>query len=253
MKSITRLFGVTGDLGLFAFQSVLASLRRPFELDETVNQVYQVGWRSIPLLCGAGFAIGVVLALQTHASMAGFGALALVPEAVSFGLFKDVGPLVASLLVSGRVGAGIGAELAGMRITSQIDALESLGVNSFKYLVVTRVLACVIALPLLTTLLNFAGLAGGMSEELLASHITVRQFLNDAFSMMSWSDYIPSTLKTLVFGFIIGTVSCFLGYTASGGAAGVGRASTRSVVSSSMLVILSDVILVKLILFWYPG
>jgi phospholipid/cholesterol/gamma-HCH transport system permease protein len=186
--------------------------------------------------------------------MEAFGAQAYIPQAVSFGLFKDIGAVVTSLLVSGRVGAGIGAELAGMRVTEQIDALEALAVNSFKYLVVTRILACVIALPILTTLLNFSGLAGGMvSEAITPGGMPMRLYLQDAFGPMGWSDYIPPTAKTLVFGFIIGTISCFLGYTATQGATGVGRASTKSVVYSSLLVILSDVILVKLIFFWFPG
>lgn len=140
-----------------------------------------------------------------------------------------------------------------MRVTEQIDALESLAIDSFKYLVVTRIVACVIALPILTTLLNFSGLVGGMVSDLLALHMSVRLFLNNAFSTMGWSDYMPPTIKTVVFGFIIGTVSCYLGYTATQGSTGVGRASTRSVVLSSLLVILSDVILVKIILFWFPG
>ena len=176
----------------------------------------------------------------------------MIPQAVSLGLFRDVGPLITGLLVSGRVGAGIGAELAGMRVTEQIDALESLAIDSFKYLVVTRIIACIIALPILTTLLNYSGIAGGLISEMVAYHISAHLFVNDAFGPMSWSDYIPPTAKTLVFGFIIGAVSCFLGYTASQGAVGVGRASTRSVVFSSLLMILSEVILVKIILFWWP-
>jgi phospholipid/cholesterol/gamma-HCH transport system permease protein len=238
---------------LFTFQAARDLFRRPLELNEIINQLYRVGWKSIPLVAAAGFALGVVLAIQTRASMQAFGAEALIPAAVAFGLFKDVGPLVTSLLISGRVGAGIGAELAGMRVTSQIDALESLAVNSFKYLVITRIVACIIALPLLTCILNFSGLTGGMLAEMMASHVSMRLYLTDAFRMMSWSDYIPPTAKTVVFGFIIGTVSSYLGYTASEGAAGVGRASTRSVVASSLLVILSDVILVKLIFFWLPA
>lgn len=185
--------------------------------------------------------------------MESFGATALIPQAVTYGLFKDTGPLLAALLVSGRVGAGIGAQLAGMRVTEQIDALEALAIDSFKYLVVTRIVACVIVLPILTTMLNFSGLAGGMLSDVIALHISVRLFINDAFGTIGWADYIPPTLKTIVFGFIIGTISCYLGYTAEQGAAGVGRASTRSVVFSSLLVILVDVILVKSILFWFPG
>lgn len=223
------------------------------EIGEIIKQIFEAGWRSGPLIITSGFAFGVVLALQTRASMESFGAQAMIPQAVSYGLFRDIGALVASLLVAGRVGAGIGAELAGMRVTEQIDALESLAVDSFKYLVVTRIAACVIALPILTTLLNFSGLIGGMAADRMALHMSVRLFLNDAFSTMAWSDYIPPTIKTVVVGFIIGTVLCYLGYTATRGATGVGRASTRSVVLSSLLVILSDVVLVKITLFWFPG
>lgn len=241
-----------GDFGLFAFRVFKQAVRPPFEISEIISQVFEVGWRSGPLIVVSGFAFGVVLALQTRSSMQQFGAGAMIPEAISLGLFRDIGPLLAALLVSGRVGAGIGAEPAGMRVTEQIDALESLAVDSFKYLCVTRILACVIALPILTLILDFSGVAGGFSSELLATHMSLKLFLNDAFGSMGWSDYIPPTLKTVVFGFIIGATSCFLGYTATGGATGVGRASTRSVVFSSLLVILSEVILVKLILFWYP-
>ncbi len=253
---VDRLLGFlqsTGELGLFAFRAIQKGFRPPFEIGEITRQIFEVGWRSGPLIITSGFAFGVVLALVTRASMESFGAEAMIPQAVSLGLFKDVGPIIAGLLVSGRVGAGIGAELAGMRVTEQIDALEALGVNSFKYLVVTRIVACVIAMPILTTLFNFSGVAGGMIADLMSLHISMRLFINDAFSPMGWSDYIPPTVKTIVFGFIIGTVSCYLGYTATQGATGVGRASTRSVVFSSLLVILSDVILVKIIFFWFPG
>jgi phospholipid/cholesterol/gamma-HCH transport system permease protein len=249
-----NFFRFIGELGVFAGRALREAVRPPFEFKETINQVFQAGFRSCPLIMASGFAFGVVLAMQTRASMEAFGAEAYIPQAVSFGLFKDIGAVITSLLVSGRVGAGIGAELAGMRVTEQIDALEALAVNSFKYLVVTRIIACVIAMPILTTLLNFSGLTGGMiSEMIVPGGMPARLYLQDAFNPMGWSDYIPPTAKTLVFGFIIGTVSCYLGYTATQGATGVGRASTRSVVYSSLLVILSDVILVKVIFFFFPG
>lgn len=246
-------FEFVGKLGLFGLQAIRDAFRPPLELKEIVKQILEVGWRSGPLIIASGFAIGFALALQTRSSMESFGATAMIPEAVSYGLFKDTGPLIAALLVSGRVGAGIGAQLAGMRVTEQIDALEALAIDSFKYLVVTRIIACVIAMPILTIILDFSGLAGGMVSDVLALHISSRLFIHDAFATMGWADYIPPTLKTVVFGFIIGTISCYLGYTAKQGAAGVGRASTRSVVFSSLLVILADVILIKSILFWFPG
>ena len=252
-RSLITFFTSVGEISLFGARAIRDAFRRPFELNEILNQIVEIGWRSGPLILISGFAFGVVLALETRSSMMSFGAETMIPQAVSMGLFKDTGPLITALLVAGRAGAGIGAQLAGMRVTEQIDALEALAVDSFKYLVVTRVVACVIALPILTTLFNFAGLAGGMSSDLLALHTSVPLFVNDAFSPMSWSGYILPTAKTVVFGFIIGTLSCYLGYTATQGAAGVGRASTRSVVYSSLLVILADAILVKSIIFWLPG
>jgi len=249
---LSPFFEFSGDLGLFGLKAIRQSFRRPFEFEEIVRQIYEVGCQSGPLVTISGFAFGMVLALQTRASMAAFGAQSMIPQAVSLGLFRDIGPLVTGLLISGRVGAGIGAELAEMRVSEQIDALESVAVDSFKYLVVTRIIACIIALPMLTTLLNFAGVAGGLISEKIAGHVPFHLFLNEAFGPMGWSDYIPFTATSLVFGFIIGLVSCFLGYNATQGAVGVGRASTRSVVFSSLLLILSNVILVKLILFWFP-
>jgi phospholipid/cholesterol/gamma-HCH transport system permease protein len=159
--------------------------------------------------------------------------------------------MVTGLLVAGRVGAGIGSELAGMRVTEQIDALESLAIDSFKYLVITRVTACVLALPVLTILMDFSGLMGGLVSEKAVSHISERLYIHRGFAAMGWSDYIPTTLKTVVFGFIIGAVSCFLGYTAAQGASGVGHAATRSVVFSSLLLILVNIVLVKLTFFWF--
>jgi phospholipid/cholesterol/gamma-HCH transport system permease protein len=254
VRWFVEFFRFIGELGTFAARACAEAFRPPFEFKETVNQVFQAGLRSCPLVIASGFAFGVVLAMQTRASMEAFGAEAYIPQAVSFGLFKDIGAVITSLLVAGRVGAGFGAELAGMRVTEQIDALEALAVNSFKYLVVTRVVACVIAMPILTTVLNFSGLTGGMvSEMVVPGGMPARLYLQDAFSPMGFSDYIPPVVKTIVFGFIIGTVSSYLGYTATQGATGVGRASTKSVVYSSLLVILSDVILVKLIFFLYPG
>lgn len=247
-------FAAVGEVGIFGFRAVRDVFRPPYEFGETLNQIVEVGWRTGPLVIVSGFAFGVVIALETRSSMMAFGAAAMIPEAISMGIFKDTGALITALLVAGRVGAGIGAQLAGMRVTEQIDALETLGVDSFKYLVVTRVAACVIAIPILTTLFNFAGLFGGMISDLTAMHISVRLFITEAFTAMGMlSDYVLPTAKTLVFGFIIGTLSCYLGYTATQGAAGVGRASTRSVVYSSLLVILADALLVKTLMIGFPG
>ena len=144
-----------GTVTLFGLRAVRDAFRRPFEISEVVRQIYEIGWRSLPLIAAAGFAVGAVLSMHTRASLERFGAEALIPAGLALALVKETGPLVTALLVSGRVGAGIGAELGAMRVTEQIDALESLAVDSFKYLVVTRIMACVIAMPLLTTVMNF--------------------------------------------------------------------------------------------------
>ena len=242
-----------GGLSLFAWQVVRELFRRPLEFTEILKQIFEIGWRSAPLIVLSGLAIGAVLSMHTRSTLERFGAESMIPTALAFALVTETGPLITGLLVSGRVGAGIGAELGGMRVTEQIDALDSLAVNSFKYLVVTRVVACVVALPLLTVLMNTAGLLGGFFAEAIVSGTSFTFYFNAALSSLAFSDYIPPTIKTLVFGFLIGSTSAYLGFNATGGAEGVGRASTQSVVLSSIFLIVSNVILVKGIFFLYPG
>ena len=241
-----------GGVSVFAGEAIRESVRRPFEFTEILRQVFEIGWRSAPLILLSGLAVGSVLSMHTRSTLERFGAESMIPTALAFALVKETGPLVTGLLVSGRVGAGIGAELGGMRVTEQIDALESLAVNSFHYLAVTRIIACVIGLPLLTVLMNFSGLLGSYFAESIVSATSFSLYFTRAFSSMDFSDYVPPTLKTMVFGFIIGTTSSYLGYNATGGAEGVGRASTQSVVLSSIFLIVINVILVKFIAFLFP-
>jgi phospholipid/cholesterol/gamma-HCH transport system permease protein len=191
--------------------------------------------------------------MHTRAVMERFGAEALIPSALAIALISETGPLMTGLLVAGRVGAGIGAELGGMRVTEQIDALESLAVDSVHYLAVTRIIACMIALPILTTALNFSGLIGGFIAESAISGISMKLYFRHAFEVAGFMDYVLPTVKTVVFGFIIGTVSSYLGYTATGGSQGIGRASTMSVVLSSMLLIFINVLLVRMIFLAFPN
>ena len=253
MVGVEEAIAWFGGLSLFAAQVVRDSFRPPFEFVEILKQIFEIGWRSAPLIILSGLAVGSVLSMHTRATLERFGAESMIPTALAFALVKETGPLVAGLLIAGRVGAGIGAELGGMRVTEQIDALESLAVNSFSYLVVTRVIACVISLPLLTVLMNFSGMVGGFLVETIISGTSFSFYFNTAFSSLSFADYIPPNLKTMAFGFIIGTTSSYLGYNAKGGAEGVGRASTQSVVFSSIFLIVMNVILVKFIFFLFPG
>lgn len=241
-----------GKVNLFGLRTVIDSIRKPIETGQILRQVTEIGTKSLPLVIASGFALGMVMTLHTRGTLVTFGAEALIPTVQSLGFFVELGPLVAALLVAGRVGSGIGAVLANMRATEQIDGIESLSIDSFKFLVVPRVIACVVSMPLLTLFMDFAGLLGGFISERVASGISFQLYLSRAFMSLEWSNFIAPTAKTAVFGFIIGTVSSYFGYTTNEGAQGVGRAATNSVVVSSLLIILVDVILVKCIFFLFP-
>jgi phospholipid/cholesterol/gamma-HCH transport system permease protein len=249
--SISLLADV-GDLSLFAFKAARELVIPPFEVRETLRQLQELGVRSAPLIAISGLAVGVVMSLHTRATLERFGAESMIPAGLAIALIRETGPLTAALLLSGRIGAGIGAELGAMRVTEQIDALEASAVDAFRYLVVTRVLACLIALPILTTIMNFAGIFGGYLAETIATGMSLKLYFTRAFTLVDMSDYVPATLKTMVFGFIIATVSSYLGFTTSSGTEGVGRASTHAVVLSSILIIVVNVILVRLIFFVLP-
>ena len=247
-----RFFESVGRFARFAGTVILDVFRPPIEWEQLWRQIGQVGSRSFPLCAAAGLACGVVMTLHSRTTLVRFGAGSMVPMVQSLGFFIEIGPLLTALLAAGRVGAGIGAVLSNMRATEQIDAVEALSIDSFKYLVVPRVLACVLVLPLLTIFTDFSGLLGGYFSEFAAAHISGPLYIERAFSGLTWENFIPPTLKTSVFGFIIGTVSAFFGYTTNEGAEGVGRAATNSVVLSSLLVIVADIILVRCIFIVFP-
>jgi phospholipid/cholesterol/gamma-HCH transport system permease protein len=247
-----RLLLVVGNAATFCVRVIVETLRPPYEIRETGRQLFELGCRSVPLIAASGFAVGIVLSMHTRASLARFGAEALIPAGLALALVRETGPLTAGLLLSGRIGAGIGAELGAMKVTEQIDALEVTGVDSFRYLVVTRVVACVIALPILTTVMNFTGILGGFAAETAITRVPFQTYFRQAFSSIEFVDLIPSTLKTMVFGFIIATVASYLGVNTRRGTEGVGQASTRSVVYASILLIAANVLLVRLIFFIFP-
>jgi len=249
---LIRWIEFVGKLGVFGLRVIVNSLRPPFEFVQLSRQIAEVGSRSIALIVVSGFALGAVMTLHTRSTLVMFGATAMIPAVQAVGFFVEIGPLVAGLLLAGRVGSGIGAVIANMRASEQIDAIESLSIDSFKFLVVPRVLACVIALPFLTLFMDFAGLLGGFLAEDLSAHIPVALYLNRAFDYLQWANFIAPTLKTTVFGFIIGAVSTYFGYTTDKGSQGVGEAATNSVVVSSLLIIVADVLLIKCIFFLFP-
>jgi phospholipid/cholesterol/gamma-HCH transport system permease protein len=237
-----------GNLGIFSWRVLKAAVTPPFEGRELIRQLDDIGSKSLPLVALAGAAVGAVLSMEVRSSMTRFGATSLLPSAVVYSVIQEMGPIITGLVVSGRVGAGIGAELASMKVTEQIDAMEVSAVNPYRLLAATRIVACILMLPLLTVAGDVCGMLTGWLAQTLVEPLSLRQFIESGFRGATLSDLLPPTFKTAVFGLIIGLVACYQGMRTRGGAEGVGRAATNSVVLASLFVIVADVVLVKLIL-----
>jgi phospholipid/cholesterol/gamma-HCH transport system permease protein len=219
--------------------------RRPFEFKELIKQMDEVGTRSFLLTGLTGLAIGIVLAMQSRGTLVRFGAEAVLPNMLMLSIVKEIGPLITSLVLAGRLGAGMGAELGSMRVTEQIDALEVASLKPFHYLVVTRVLACTLMFPIMTIWTDFIAMTGGYMESYLVSGMGLQLYINSAFETIRFSDILMDTGKTSVFGFIVGITSCYLGYTVRGGTREVGQAAMRAVVVSSLLIFFANVLAVR--------
>jgi len=206
----------------------------------------------LPLVALAGSAIGVVISMEARYSLSRFGAKSMFPSTLVYSVVQIMGPIMTGLIVSGRVGAGIGAELASMKVSEQIDAIEASAVNPYRLLAATRILACILMLPLLTLAEDASGLLTGWFAQTLVEPLAFHQFIENGFHGATFNEFLPPTFKTAVYGLIIGTIACFQGMRTQGGAEGVGRAATNSVVLASLFVILADVVLVKFILVVFP-
>ena len=245
-RGLYSVLGRTGELAAFMGEFFARFWRSPFEAKETLNQMDEAGSRSFLLVAVTGLAIGVVMSMQSRGTLASFGAEAMLPNMLALSVIKEIGPVFTSLVLAGRLGAGIGAEIGSMRVTEQIDALEVAALKPFHYLVVTRVLACILVFPVLTICADVIALLGGYFESQLASGMDYRIYISTAFSSIRFTDLIVDTLKTSIFGFIVAIVSCYLGYNVRGGTREVGQAAMRSVVISSLLILLADVIIVRM-------
>ncbi len=233
----------------FAGQSLLsvpAALARPREL---VRQFYHIYVGALPLSIVAGLSLGVVIWMHLHGVLArlGSGYTALLPQALALAVVLEFAPLGAGFIIAGRSGASLGAELGSMRLTEQIDALEVMGLSPLRQLVAPRVLACMLTLPLLTAIIAALAILGSFAAEGLGGTMSWLEYWNQCLSDLRLRDVIPATLKTVVFGFLVGVTGCYAGMTAQGGTEGVGRAATRGVVASIFLVVVSDVVLVRVI------
>ena len=213
---IDGFFEWFGELAIFIWQVLRAAVTPPFEFRELFRQLDEIGSKSLPVVALAGGAIGVVLSLEARHSLTRFGAKSLLPAAVVFAIIDESGPIITGLVASGRLGAGIGAELASMKVTEQIDAIEASAVNPYRLLAAPRILACILMLPLLTLAADFCGLAMGWVTQTLAEPVSFYRFINDGFRGATFNDLLPPSFKTAVFGLIIGADRVFPGNADAG-------------------------------------
>ncbi len=218
----------------------------PSELKETIKQFFILGYKSLPLVSITGFIIGLTLSLQMGPILGKFGAESLIPSMVAISIIREIGPVIIGLICAGKIGSAIGAELGSMKVTEQIDAMEVSACNPFRYLVLTRVTAVTIALPVLVIYADFLAIIGGYVAMSLDGSMSFRVYFDAAINSLTFSDVIPATLKTFLFGFSVGLVGCYKGYNCSRGTESVGLAANSSVVLASLLIIVQDLIAVKI-------
>ncbi|MBJ6367487.1 MlaE family ABC transporter permease [Snuella sedimenti] len=243
-NKIGSFFIEIGELTYFTRRFFKELFSRPFEFKELLRQCYSIGNRSLMLVCVTGFIIGLVITLQTRPTLEEFGAESWMPSMVSISIIREIGPVIIALTFAGRIASGIGAELGSMRVTEQIDAMEVSGTNPFKFLVVTRILAATLMLPLLVILGDAIALYGSYIIENIKGDVSFQLYFNKVFKALKFSDIIPATIKTYFFGFAIGLVGCFKGFYCDKGTVGVGLAANSAVVFSSMLLFIIDFIAV---------
>jgi phospholipid/cholesterol/gamma-HCH transport system permease protein len=251
IPAFISVFEEIGKLSAFTGRFFQSAFSRPFETKELVHQCYAIGYNSIFLVLATGFIMGLVLTLQLRPTMTDFGAVAYMPELVSIAFIREIGPMITALICAGKIGSGIGAELGSMRVTEQIDAMEVSGTNPFKFLVVTRVWACILMLPLLVIAADIVGMLGSYFIESTRGQVSLSLFFNRAFSSMGFGDVVPATVKTFFFGLVIGLVGCYKGYFSDKGTAGVGTAANSAVVIASLLLFLVDFLAVLIADIFY--
>jgi phospholipid/cholesterol/gamma-HCH transport system permease protein len=218
----------------------------PYHFREIIRQCYEVGFKSLPLVTLTGFVIGIVFTKQSRPSLMEFGAVSWLPSLISIAIIRALAPLVTALIGAGKIGSSIGAELGSMKVTEQIDAMEVSAVNAFKFLVVTRVVATTIMIPILTMYCGFVGMIGSFININLNEMTSFTTFYEEAFSTISFLDIFSALIKSVFYGFTIGLVGSYNGFNASQGTESVGKAANSSVVTSMFLVFTEEVIFVQI-------
>jgi len=243
---LKRFFIEVYSITVFALRFFKEVLRPPYEFRELMKQSFLIGYKTLPLVAITGFIIGLVLTIQSRPTLEKFGAVSLLPAMVSISIIREIGPVITALIFAGKVGSGIGAELASMNVTEQIDAMQVSYTNPFNYLVVTRVLSATLMLPVLVVFADAVGLLGSFVGVNLRGTVTAQLYFSQIFQSLEFKDVFPSFAKVFFFGFAIGLISCFKGYNSNKGTEGVGNAANSAVVFSSLLVFLIDMIAVQI-------
>ena len=240
------LFEEVGNQVTFMGRFCRNIFRSGFEWNELIRQCYIIGYKSVSLVAITGFILGFVMTLQSMPTMKEFGAVSYIPSMVAISIIREIGPVIIALTCTGKIASSIGAELGSMKVTEQIDSMEVSGANPIQFLVVTRILACTIMVPLLTLMADTLALGGGFFGSNIEGHISAVLYFHKAFSSLAFSDLVPSFIKTTFFGFAIGFVGCYKGYNSGSGTESVGIAANSAVVNASLWVILLDGIAVQL-------
>ncbi|MFT3793274.1 MlaE family ABC transporter permease [Flavobacterium sp.] len=244
--SAKRFLIALADVFLFIAQVFRNTFARGFEFREFFKQCFQIGNKSLGLISITGLIIGLVLTIQSRPVLIDFGAVNMLPSMVTISLLREMGPVITALICAGKIGSSMGAELGSMRVTEQIDAMEVSSTNPIKFLVVPRVLACTLMIPLLTLYADALGIFGGWMAANIKGDISAVLFMTQAFRDVEFIDFIPAFIKSFFFGMVISLVGCYKGYNAKNGTESVGVAANTAVVTASLLVIFVDLIAVQI-------
>jgi phospholipid/cholesterol/gamma-HCH transport system permease protein len=234
------------DVILFLTRIVKETFSRNFEFKEFFRQCFQIGYKSLPLISVTGAIMGLVLTIQSRPVLVSFGAQSMLPGMVAVSLIREMGPVITALICAGKIGSGMGAELGSMKVTEQIDAMEVSSTNPMKFLVVTRVLAAILMIPLLVLYADALGIIGSWAGANIKGSVSFVLFFSQAFASINFLDFLPAVIKSFFFGAVIGLVGTYKGYNAGRGTESVGKAANSAVVLASLLVIIVDVIAVQI-------
>ena len=245
-KYFQNTFEGAGDIAIFTGKFFKEIFKPPFQINEFFRQCYAIGYKSLPLVVITGFIMGVVLTIQSRPTLIKFGAESWLPSMVSLSLIREIAPVITALICAGKIGSGIGAELGSMKVTEQIDAMEVSGIKPYNYLVVTRILACTLMIPILVFFADLVGIFGGYVGFNVRGSISLVRYFAEVFEHLEFLDLLPAVIKTFFFGFFIGLIGCFKGFNAKNGTASVGVAANEAVVAASLSIFIIDMLAVQI-------